>query len=218
MKSIVFKRIVLGVLGAVMVRAGRAQTFAEWFQQNSTRLKYYAEQVGALQAYLGQLQQGFQMASSGLGNIGSLKNDEFGMHSTYYSSLTMVNPAVLSMPEVAEISALSSANLKRVESAMDRYRKDGVLSADQVSTIGDVFKAAMREELQELKMLLTLVTTDGLQLTDDQRMSRVLAIHSSVRDRYGFVLSVTDKVDLLERQMSDALIQMGTVKGIYGIQ
>jgi len=201
-----------------MAGAGRAQTFAEWFQQNRTRLKYYAEQVAALQAYLQQVKQGFQIASSGLGNIGRVKSDEFWMHSTNYSGLTRVDPAVLSMAEVTEIGALASANLKRMESALDRYRNDGVLSADQVSTIRDVFKVVMREELQELKMLVTLLTSDGLQLTDGERVSRVLAIQSSMRDWYGFVLSMTGKIDLLERQMSDALVQMGTLKGIYGIQ
>jgi len=218
MRAIIFKRIVLGIVGAAIARAGRAQTFAEWFQQNRTRLKYYGEQVAALQAYLGQTQQGFQIASAGLGNIGSLKNDEFGLHSSYYSSLTMVNPAILSMAEVTEISAVASANLIRVESALDRYRKDGVLPADQLGTIQDVFKAVMREEMQDLKMLLTLLTDGELQLTDDQRVSRVLAIHSSTRERYAFLLSMTGKIDLLEKQLSDALIQMGTVKGIYGIQ
>jgi hypothetical protein len=217
-KTTILKKIVLGFLGALMVRAGKAQTFAEWFQQNSTRLKYYAEQVAALQAYLWQMQQGFKVSSSGLGSIGNLKVDEFGMHSAYYSSLTMVNPSVLSMPEVTEISALAAANLTRVESALIRYRRDGMLSTEQVSLIEDVLKAAMREELQGLKMLVSILTSDELQLTDDQRASRVLAIHSSMRDRYGFLISVTDRVDLMERQMSNALTEMGTVKGIYGIQ
>ncbi|HEV9036269.1 MAG TPA: hypothetical protein VGQ51_06615, partial [Puia sp.] len=212
MKKTIFKKIVLGILGAAMVKAVRAQTFAEWFQQNSTRLKYYAGQVAALQAYLGQMQQGFQITSSGLGDIGSLKNDEFALHSNQYSSLTTVNPAVSSMGEVMEIVALARASSTRLISAMNRYRRDGMLTTDQLNLVRELFKTAIGAELQDVEMLKTLLTNNVLQLTDDQRVSRVLAIHTSVRQRYGFVLSMTDRIDLFERQLSEALAQMATVE------
>jgi len=212
MKRTIFKKIVLGILGAVMVKAVRAQTFAEWFEQNSTRLKYYGEQVAALQAYLGEMQQGFQITSSGLGDIGSLKNDEFVLHSNQYSSFTTVNSAVSSMGEVMEIVALSRASSIRVMSAMNRYRREGMLTTDQLNLVRELFKTAIGAELQDVEMLKTLLTNNVLQLTDDQRVSRVLAIHTSVRQRYAFVLSMTDRIDLFERQLSEALAQMATVK------
>ena len=215
---VITKRAILSALAGLLMMPVNAQTFAEWFEQSNTRLKYSAAQVVSLQGYLGQLENGFQIASSGLGNIGNLKNDEFTMHTTYYSSLGTVNPALAAMSEVTEITTLQLEIAGRLETAVARYRTDGLLSGDQLALMARLLNTIIREGIQELTALAELLTNDRLELSDDQRASRVLAIHASTKERYAFTLWLTDKVDLFEQQKNADLQWLGAVKGLYGIQ
>jgi hypothetical protein len=56
-----------------MIVSGRAQTFAEWFQQNSTRLKYYGQQIAELEVWLQELKKGYSIADAGIGSINGSK-------------------------------------------------------------------------------------------------------------------------------------------------
>jgi hypothetical protein len=124
------KKVVLGVVALLLVLGGRAQTFAEWFQQNSTRLKYYAQQIAALQIGVSELQKGCGIASAGLSGIGESKQGEFDLHSSYYQSLGEINPVIGRMAEVAEIITLQAAIINRFSVALAGYRVSGRVSAD----------------------------------------------------------------------------------------
>src|ERR1700761_5045376 len=109
----VMKRMLAGCVGLLMVVTGRAQTFAEWFQQNSTRLKYYGQQIAELQIWLDELNKGCGIAGNGLGSINSSKQGEYDLHGAYYASLGAINPAVGQLGKVAEMVELQAAIVKR---------------------------------------------------------------------------------------------------------
>ena len=121
------KVVMLGCLGLLMMVAGRAQTFAEWFQQNSTRLSYYGQQIAQLKIWLVELNKGYGIADAGLGSINGSKQGEYDLHSAYYASLGAINPAVGQLGEVAEVIELQAAIIQRFSDALSRYRASGRL-------------------------------------------------------------------------------------------
>src|ERR1700761_4953810 len=106
------------VFGVVFIVSGHGQTFAEWWQQNSTRLKYYAKQVADLEAYLGEVKHGYQVCNTGISAIGSGKQAEFDLHNGYYNSFERVNPALGAIGEVTEILALQTAIIRRFSAGL----------------------------------------------------------------------------------------------------
>jgi len=88
------RKWIIGLVLIGMTGVGRAQTFAEWFEQNKTRLKYYEEQIAALRTYLGYAEKGYSIVESGLNTIKGIKSGEFNMHSAFYNALEAVNPAI----------------------------------------------------------------------------------------------------------------------------
>lgn len=199
------------------VLSGKAQTFSEWFHQNSTRLKYYAEQVAAFQAYLGELQKGYQISDAGLGSISGSKQGEFDVHSGYYASLGAINPALGKLGEITEIISLQAAIIQRFSNALARYRVNGFLGADRLTYIGQTYSDVLQASLADVAMLTDVLTAQDYQMTDDQRMNRISELDTTMRDRYAFTLAFTDGTDLLERQQAAELAEVGTLKALYGI-
>ena len=199
------------------VLPSRAQTFAEWFQQNSTRLQYYAKQIVALQLYLGEVGKGFQISNAGLGDIGSSKQGEFDLHNGYYTSLVEVNPDIGGSAEVTEIATLQAAIIQRFTDALARYRRDGILSADRVAYMAQVYSAVLQAGQADVETLTAVLTDHEWQMTDDQRMGRIRQLDAAMKDRYAFTLAFTDGADMLERGEAWEGTDVGTVKGLYGI-
>lgn len=68
------------------------QTWGEFFSQKKTQKKYLLEQLVALKMYAGYLKKGYDIVGSGIGTVWDIKNGEFSLHSTFFSSLKSVNP------------------------------------------------------------------------------------------------------------------------------
>jgi hypothetical protein len=71
--------------------------------------------------------------------------------------------------------------------------------------------------LADAAALAELLTPDKLNLTDDQRMGRIRDLDSGTRDRYAFTLAFTDRTDVLQQQAAGEAVDVGVVKGLYGI-
>jgi hypothetical protein len=200
-----------------MMVSGRAQTFAEWFQQNSTRLKYYGQQIAELEVWLQELRKGYSVTDAGIGSINSSKQGEYDLHGAYYSSLLAINPAVGQLGEVAEIVELQAAIIKRFTDALSGYQANGRFGADYLGYIQNVYANVLQAGVADVAVLTDLLTAGGLQLTDDQRMSRIMELDAGTRERYRFTLAFTDRADLLGTQAAAQQADLGAVRGIYGI-
>jgi hypothetical protein len=211
------KRILAGCVGLLMMLSGRAQTFAEWFQQNSTRLKYYGQQIAELEVWLQELKKGYSIADAAIGSINGSKQGEYDLHGAYYSSLLAINPAVGQLGEVAEIVELQAAIIKRFTDALSGYRANGRFGAEDLGYIQNVYANVLQTGVADVVVLTDLLTAGGLQLTDDQRMSRIMELDAGTRERYRFTLAFTNQADLLGTQAAAQQADIGAVRGIYGI-
>lgn len=116
-----FMRIVF--LWLVVLMAGRAdgQVLGGIFNQGATELKEYGQQIAALAVMIGKLEKGYQIIEGGEDSIGTSAAAEYGLHQTYFASLTAVNPAVAEMPDVEDILAMESAMVNGMGAAVKRW-------------------------------------------------------------------------------------------------
>ena len=211
------KRVMMAFLGLLVTLPGRSQSFAEWFEQNSTRLKYYAQQIAALQVYYNQLEKGYSICNVGLEVIGGSKQGEYDLHNGYYASMGQINSVLRQLGEVAEITGLQVAIIHRFTDALARYRGSGLLGPERLAYIGHVYSNVLQAGLADVGVLTEVLTSGDWQMTDDQRMGRIRELDAAMRDRYEFTLSFMDRTDLLEGQLAGEQAGVGTVKALYGI-
>lgn len=211
------KKGVMGILWVLFSLSCRAQLLGGFFDQNATRKQENEQQITALGTFITVAEKGYGIVESGLSTIKGLKTGEFNLHSSFYSSLSSVNPAIGNMGEVAEIVALQVATVERVNAALSRYRAAGVLGSDEVTAVSQVLQVILNAAISDVGMLIQIVTPGKLQMTDDQRMGRIRELDASARTRYATVAGVTDQADLLSLQRQAETADIGTVQGLYGI-
>ncbi|HEY4064124.1 MAG TPA: hypothetical protein VGM30_19595 [Puia sp.] len=211
------KRIIIGCGWLVLVLPARAQTFSEWFRQNSTRLEYYAKQIVAWQVSIREMEKGSGIADAGLALIGTGKQGEYDAHNGYYTSLRAVNPALRKMADIDRIATLQILIVGRFGDALGRYRRDGLLGTDQLTYIGNVYNTVLQAGLRDVETLTELLTAGDWQVTDDQRMARIIELRTAMEDRYAFTLAFTDGMDMEERNKAVEGTGVGTLKTLYGV-
>jgi len=195
----------------------QGQTFDEWFEQNKTRKKYQEQQIGALQIYLGVLEKGYAIVESGLNTIKGIKTGEFSLHSSFYTSLRTVSPVVSGMAEVGEIVALQAALANRFAAALSRYRASPGLRSDELAYLVTLYGEIVKEGLADVTLLEEVLTDSTLEMSDDERMLKVLAVDSRARQRYRATVDVTNAADAVVAQRTRQAGDAGAVLKLYGL-
>ena len=208
-----YKPLCCFLLCAFSFQLTQAQTFAEWFSQKKTQIKYLTQQIAALEQYGSYVKQGYQITQGGWNGIGNWVKGEFDLHSAYYSSLKQVNPAIRNDPKADSI--ITYAQL--IPQQFDHLGGLKALDGDTRGYIGRVKTAVLTETDKDLAELQMVMTGGKAQLTDDERIKRLDAIYERVKDKLVFSGSFCNGVRMLIVQRNNSLNDINTLKNIYGI-
>lgn len=188
------------------------QTLAEFFNQKKTQKKYLLEQIVALKLYAGYLKKGYDIASSGLGTIKDFKNGEFNLHHTFISSLKTVSPAIRKSGKVAEIISYQIA----INRAFHGIGNNEDLSTTDQLYLKEVRDNVMQECLNDMEELLLVITSSKVEMTDDERITRLDKIYVAMKDKSAFTQSFMTDVSLLIGQKENEQKSINHLKKLYG--
>jgi hypothetical protein len=199
---------------SLMVSQTHAQTFAEWFSQKKTQKKYMLQQIAALQVYSGYLKKGYSIANGGLGYITGSLEEEFGLHSTYYTKLKTVNPVIKNNPQVNDILVWQGDILKSV----NNLEKVSYLSHIEKHYVGKVKNALLADCDEQITALQVLLTNGKVEMSDDERISRLNAIHLAMQSNHRFAAGFMGRVTLYSAQKQREINNLNSSKYIFGIR
>jgi len=208
-----FKPLCCFILYAFSFQLAKAQTFAEWFSQKKTQIKYLTDQIAALNACETSLKQGYNMLHGEWGAIGNFKNGEFGLHQDYYNSLSLVNPQVKNS---TDLTSIQSEQLSIISQFNAIQHLPG-LSASEQTYIGLVQQNVINQCAKDLTDLQAVLTSGNLVMTDDERIKRINQLTTSIKDKYMFTCSFCSQVRLLTIQRNQDNQSIQTLNQLYGI-
>lgn len=174
----------------------KAQTFAEWFEQGKTLIKYLGTQIAYLNLYESGLKQGYNEVKGDLGMIGSFKNGELGFHSDYYASLTQVSPEVKASADFASIQPEVTV-IGQQFSVVRALSGLSIEEQDYVNGVGAHVMTLCDQHLDELGRVLS---SGALSMTDAERVKKVREIAAAVKEAYVFACSFCGQVRWLSAQ------------------
>ena len=206
----------LGIFLLLATCAGQApaQTYEELFRQKKTREKYLVQQLTALQVYAGYLKQGYDIASKGINTVKSIKNGEFSLHRDFFNSLKIINPVIRNHVKTAEIITYQAQIIK----LFGRLNQLEELSEQEHAYLRRVKSKVLDEGSKDLEELFMVITTGALEMTDDERISRLDKIYGSMQDRYRFAESfINDAIGLSEQRITGKR-ELNTLKKLNNIQ
>jgi hypothetical protein len=200
------------LLCAFGFQPAKAQTFAEWFSQKKTLIKYLKQQIMALESFEGDVKKGYKIATAGLTNIGGITGAEYQLHQSCFASLKAVNPLVKNDQDLTDITQYALA----ISVDLSNLNSLNGLDADTktyIRQVSDQVLADCNSDLDELK----LVVSEGqIQMTDQERLTKLQEIYERMKDRYVFTQHFCNAVKgLLQQKIRDEQ-QLQTLKNVYG--
>lgn len=199
------------LLLALCFQQASAQTFAEWFSQKKTQIKYLTQQIAALEQYESYIKQGYEISQNGLGNIGGYIKGEYGSHTAYYNSLKTVNSQVKSNNKADSIISYA----KQIPGLFDHLNELSGLGKDNKVYIAKVETKVLDECDKDLSELELVLTSGQAQMSDDERIRRLDDIYHRMKDKYGFTQSFCSQVRMLLLQRTRELQDIQTLGKYY---
>jgi len=208
-----FRRVGVFMLLLGFSAAVKAQTFAEWWSQKSTQIKYLEQQIVAAQVYYGYLKQGYNISQKGLGVIGDWKNGEMNLHKDHYAALKTVNPVIRDNPKFKAIPEYADA----IPGQFDHLQNLAGLTADNRNYINAVRQKVLSECERDLQELDLIAVNGKAEMTDDERLFRLDKLYDSMKDKFAFTVSYCNQVKTLLLQKQQQLQQLQTERRFYEI-
>lgn len=191
------KKVFAFLLACLSLKGAKAQTFDEWFKQKATQKKYLLEQIAAMQACLGYLKEGYTIAKKGLNTIGDIKRGELHLHTGHFNSLKTVNPLIRDYQKVAEIIRLQIRILSVYRSASGQIRNSQAFTDAEISYFGSVFERLLDDCSKAVDDLIMVISSNQLEMKDDERISRIDRIYSDMQDKYTFATAFSGEAKML---------------------
>lgn len=196
----------------------KAQGIGEWFNQKQTQTKYLIKQIVALQVYIRYLEKGYRITRDGLNLIGDLKNGEFNLHKSYFSSLKTVNPNIMKYPKIAAILSMQMGIINQHYSVTASAKESQQFGVKEINYIKEVYENLEDEAEKDLDELQLVLNSGQIQMTDDERISEIDKIYNRMQDKYVFAQSFSHKIKLLIEQRKRGKKEAEELKELYGIQ
>jgi hypothetical protein len=204
------KKIMIAILIFVCSTQLKAQGLSNFFSQSEADIKYMLAQISALQAYIGNAEKGYSIAQKGLTFIGDLKKGEFDLHSTFFSSLSAVNPSIKNYSKVADIISYQLSIISSFKKILQLKN----MSPAEVTYLNTVYNNMSDACSKSLTDLINIITDNTYHMTDNQRMGRIDAIYSDMQNKYAFTQSFTSDANLLAAQRQNELYETQFLKSL----
>jgi hypothetical protein len=208
--------LVLALLGSM--QALRAQTWAEWFRQRKTQIKYLVNQIAALKVYTDYLQKAYRITKEGTVFIKAVKRGDFDLHNGYFTSLKTVSPTIKNSSRVASIISDQVSILKIFQNLSHYIDQSGQLSSEDKAYVHTVYSNLNMETMKDLDELYLLINSGELEMKDNERILKMDRIYHSMEDKLSFSRSFASQLYVLIQQRMQEKSEAERLRKVYGIQ
>ena len=194
-----------------------AQTLAEWTQQKKTQIQYLLDQIAANKVSIDYLEKGYEIARTGLNTIQNIKNGDFNLHRDFFGSLEIVNPKIKTYTRVADIIAYQVRIVKNISTTIKNLKESGQFNVDELDYCKAVFENLLDGCLENMDELYLVITSDELQMTDDERIKRIDQLYTDMQDKYSFYQSFSEECSVLAMQRLSEQVGIIMSKKLNGL-
>lgn len=194
------KRISIIITFLVISSSLFAQTADEILRQDKTQKKYLIKQILLLKSYAESVKRGLRVVQFGWTAVENIKNGEFNLHRDFFANLSRVNPHISNAAKVADIIAFEVYVIREIKRLNDFCTKTKYLTPHEARYVSDVYLNFLQLTDASIAELNAILFPGKLQMSDDQRIAKIDAIHIDMRDKSAFVQSFGNDVRFLVAQ------------------
>jgi hypothetical protein len=195
-----------------------SQTLAEWTQQTKTQKKYMLQQIAALRVFFNYAKKGYEVADKGINTIRTVKKGDFNLHDQFFTSLKNVNPKISRYVKVTDIIAYQVRIISQTKQTIQSIRETEQFTTDELDYCKKVFDNLLDESIKCIEELLMVITSDVLEMKDDERLKWVNKLYFDMLNKYSFCTSFSEEMGLLSVQRLGEQIEINRSKLINGLK
>lgn len=184
-------------------------------EAQSSQVKLYLQQIAANKVLIGYIQKGYKIARTSLTTINNIKNGEFSLHRELFASLKKINPRIKKLAIVADIISLEAKIVQDYRVIYNHLKESKQFTQREIEYIYSVFTRLLNDTAFTLDELLTLITADEYQMSDDERLMRLNKLHRDMSDNYVFAQQFGDHTMLLAAQRQKEKQEVETSRSLF---
>jgi len=183
--------------------------------QDLQQLLYDIEKLTQFKAILSDMQTGYIILTQGYGEVKSISEGNFSLHSAFLNSLEAVSPAVRRYGRVADIIADQASIVTEYKNTWKQANTSGHFSASELLYLNNVFTQLLNQSVDNLTNLTNILTANTLRMSDAERLQAIDHIYGDTQNKLAFLRHFNNQVALLalERQKEQNDTQM--LKQLY---
>jgi len=208
------KSLVITILLIAIFQESHAQIFA----QKKTRRELLLQQIAALKVYTGYLQKGYEIAKNGINTITDIKHGDFDLHTIFFNSYNIVNPAVLKYAKVPAILSYADGIDKTCKEAMINVVNDQNFSQEENEYLKRVLNTLLDKSAQVISELKLITSDNLLEMKDDERIEWIGRMYDDIKDKCVFVQSFSKGAHVLLAQRINNVTEISNSRALNGIK
>lgn len=181
-----------------------------------TQLTLNIEKLSQFKQILSDMKKGYNLVSQGYGTIKSIAEGNFSLHRLFLDGLMAVKPELRNYKKVAAIIAHQAKILSEYKSAFNQVKNGGRFRQEELQYLADVYGNLFDQSLQNLDDLATILTSNKMRMSDDERIAAIDRLYMNMEDKLFFLRNFNQKARALDRVRLIAHQEAKTLKGVYG--
>lgn len=183
--------------------------------QDIQQLLYDMEKLTQFKAILSDMQTGYAILTQGYGEVRSISEGNFNLHSAFLNSLEAVSPAVRQYGRVADIIANQASIVSEYKAAWTQANASGHFSATELVYMNSVFTALLNQSVDNLTNLTNILTANTLRMSDAERLQAIDHIYGDTQSKLSFLRSFNNQVAILSLQRAKEQNDIQMLKKLY---
>ena len=191
-----------------------AMVFAPSYS-NGQFLQQKIEQIAKLELYLVELKKGYDIVQKGLTTIGEIKKGDLDLHSLFFNSLQVVNPVVKNYIKIADVIVMQIQMISDYHSYYTKFQDSHSFSSKELSYFQSVYDNILNLTGKDIDALTTVLSDGKLQMSDDERINRINVLYVQVLDKYEFIHSFGNRVQVNATQRAQSTQELSNLKKLF---
>jgi hypothetical protein len=160
---------------------------------------------------------GYTIVSQGYTTISNISKGNFNLHDAFLNALLQVSPAVKKYQRVADILLIQSQIVQEYKTAANRFSRSALFSIDELNYISSVYSNLLKKGLQNLGELTVVMTAGTLRMSDDERISAIDRVYTSITGQLNFLRGFNNEAGVLGIQRKRDLANSSVEQKLNGL-
>lgn len=140
------------------------------------------------------------------------------LYKDYFDELWKVKVIIGYYHRIKEVTAKQLQLVSAYKKAFALFKKDQHFTKQEIDYMGKVYTGILDESLQNLDQIFLVINSFSLQISDSKRLEIIDGAAAAIEQNYTDLVRFNQQNIMLSMQRSKDLVEVNTVKRLYGIK